>query len=283
MTNEWIDVELIKRRLGGFFQEKKTELNLFGSTVNQTFEAFVFAQVIRHYQQDARWRVEFVHPQSDEADGPTLRLKYSTRGRPENYTYARCRSDAGETVQIRHQLRVATRAYDPEVRALPRANICLDIAVIRDCDVSDLQTDMHVNNSDLVTFGEAKHMSAFAELVAGFVGLVHEMQPERLKQRRPDADAAHPSPFLFVSGHLWATAKGLLNTIEQRGFDICVHHQSSPLAGSMPLPTRPAPAKVLKASRSRKRPARQAPATTVAVATGELVDGPPFASPEQPV
>ena len=48
----------------------------------------------------------------------------------------------------------------------------LDVAVIRDMDLEGFSTFDHVPNDQLLTFGEAKHMSAFAELVASFIGVV---------------------------------------------------------------------------------------------------------------
>jgi len=224
---DWISTAKLRDDLTKFFGKSRRDLGLFGSTVNQTFEAFVFASVISWYKERG-WRVNFENPGPAQAGGKrTLRLKFSTRGRPENYTYARCfLSD--EAIQIRHQLRVATRAYK---RANTfRANIVLDVAVIGDLDLSQHGTNDHVENGDLITFGEAKHMSAFAELVASFLGVVHEMQPDRLRRRRFKTKSAqaktpkptHPSPFLFVSGFLFYTAQGLAETIVNRGFDVDV-------------------------------------------------------------
>jgi hypothetical protein len=242
MTDEWIDATAIKARLSTFFEQKRRDLTRFGSTINQTFEAYVFAQVVSVYRAKQGWLVQLVHPRDELTGKETLRLKFSTRGRPANYSYARCVSPEGAVFQVRHQLRVSTRAYNYKKQPYPRANICLDVAVIRDRDLRSYKTDMHVNNDDLVTFGEAKHMSAFAELVASFVGIVHELQPERLKRIRlkKAIPSEHPAPFLFVSGKLWATAEGVWKTIERRRYDIDIYWRANVLSASVPLPTRPA-------------------------------------------
>ncbi len=240
----WIDAAAIRAALAGFFSERKGEVGKFGSTVNQTFEAFVFAQVIEWYRERGH-QVEVVNPQAP-AKGKktpfpnpppaTFRLKFSTRGRPDNYSFVRCTSNSGEVLQIRHQLRVATRHY--RAGALPRANICLDVAVIRENSLANFGTTDQLENSELVTFGEAKHMSAFAELVAGFVGMVHEMQPERLKRTVGSkvSESKHPSPFLFVSGILWATAEGVAQTIRRRKYDLQIYSRVRLLAGGLGLP-----------------------------------------------
>jgi len=235
----WIDIGTLKDDLGDFFEDRRKDLNLFGSTVNQTFEAFVFASVASWYRGHD-WDVSFVHPprptnQEKAKDVKQyLRLKFSTRGRPNRYTYVKCEKD-GETVQVRHQLRVATKSHS--IKNKFRANMVLDVAVIKDDDLSWMSTDHYIENNHLISFGEAKHMSAFAELVASFIGIVYEMQPDRLKRRRFKRKSAadrpllpgHPSPFLFVSGFLFHTAQGIVDTIKQRGFDVDVFWRTNQL------------------------------------------------------
>jgi len=235
VNENWIDVSALRTRLSGFFADQKTQIGTFGSRVNQVFEAFVFAQVVAWYK-DAKWSVAIVNPSDDSGKSVPLRLKFSTRGRPDNYSYAECRKRNDE-VQVRHQLRVATRSHKAD--QLPPANICLDVAVIRPVDLSNHRSNDFVNNVDLVSFGEAKHMSAFAELVAGFIGLVHEMQPERLKKVRGGRGKKifpeHPAPFLFVSGHLWRTARGVAKTIHRRGYEIDIYTRAKALATGLRL------------------------------------------------
>ena len=76
-------------------------------------------------------------------------------------------------------------------------------------------------------------MSAFAELVAGFIGLVHELQPTRLRRIKKRKAVHHKSPFLFVSGYMMHTARGILETIEQRGFDVEIYHLERELPGGL--------------------------------------------------
>ena len=85
--------------------------------------------------------------------------------------------------------------------------------------------------SDLITFAEAKHMDAFAELIAGFIGLVHELQPKRLSAKRASKATeyfGHPAPFLNVSGVCMGSAEGLKATIRRRRLNINVFDSKSP-------------------------------------------------------
>lgn len=222
------DQAATKRDLAAFFQRRTTDLRSFGSTVNQTFEAFVFASVVQWYR-DRRWKVSIINPINKRTKKQQFKLKFSTRGAPANFSYALAKKKKS-TIQIRHQLRVATSAHQNDSGFY--ANICLDVAVIKDVDLAQYKTYHAVPNRCLITFGEAKHMSAFAELIAGFIGLVHELQLSRLSSVRKGKRRKrwHLAPFLFVSGLLWSTAKGLEFTIQRRKFDIDIYSSGKQLS-----------------------------------------------------
>lgn len=202
-----------------FFSNEKTSLFTFGNVINQVFEAYTFASTIKWYQKSG-WSVDIISP--IVKGKKVFRLKFSTKGAPNNYSYALC-IKGEKRCQIRHQLRVSTRSYNTKNKY--RANICCDIAIIEDIDLSFYFSDASVPNDSLISFGEVKHMSAYAELVAGFVGMVYELKPQKLKRIRRQgwSRGIHISPYLNVSGLLWHTARGLAETIEKREFDIDIY------------------------------------------------------------
>lgn len=236
MPKEWIDVDQVKDSLTAFLQVERDSVFTFGSTVNQVFEAFVFAVLVDWYKAKG-WRITIRHPGKPKAgEKATLKLKFSTNGRPENYSFAEC-VKGRKRIHVRHQLRVAT-AWHTEGDT-PAANVFLDVAVLKPTDVKKLTTRDAVPNANLITFGEAKHMSAFAELIAGFEGLVHEMQPQRLTDIRNASGlrkAEHPAPFLYVSGGLNPSAEGMQVTIKRRGYDVDVYTSAKGLSDGIKLP-----------------------------------------------
>lgn len=244
---KWIDQAGIKNDLAKFFEQKSNDISNFGGTVNQTFEAFVFAATVAWFKEQG-WKVTIHHPAKHDAK-LGMKLKFSTRGKPSGYSYAECEKGK-RTLQIRHGLRIATAAYTPSQKK--PANICVDVAVIENTDLGKFASDDFVTNNKLVTFGEAKHMSAFAELVANFVGLVHELQPDRLKAKRPHKNRL--SPFLYVSGFLQNTALGIKESIENRQYDLQIYWRTSNLAKACSLPERDPPAlsKTQKKKTSKK-------------------------------
>lgn len=257
----WIDKPALSGELDTFFDQKKPDLQRFGSTINQVFEAFVFAQMIAWHKKDG-WNCTFVHPPRATA-APTgtplpnpplpepLRLKFSTRGRPSNYSYALCEKGTDRR-QVRHGLRVKT--FHGDKFGIAKANVVIDVAVITNEDLKHFGTDDAVPNSTLLTFGEAKHMSAFAELIASFLGLAREMQPRRTNvNARYRKTEVRPFPFLYVSGYLNGTAMGLHTTIRKRRYAVEVYSKTSDLTDLVRLHTKTAP-KVRKKGRKGRKP-----------------------------
>jgi len=215
------DQEKTKYNLKKYFETEKANLYSFGATVNQVFEAYTFAETIRWYQKNG-WQAKIINPPKKD-----FTLKFSTRGKPSSYSYAVCEKDT-KKCQIRHGLRVNTRSYRHNNKH--PANICCDIVIIKDVQLDYFSTDDAIANEWLIAFGEVKHMWAYAELLAGFIGMVHELQPERLKRIRTIKQSKipqiHMSSFLNVSGELWSTAKGLKETIKKRKYDIDIYCHS---------------------------------------------------------
>ena len=172
---DWFDQQLAINVLFSFFQINGAKAQDFGRRVYQTFEAITFAQTIKWYKE-RNWKVEIINPKNG------FRLKYSTRGDAKNFTYVRCTNpdNVNDIVQIRHQIRVETAYNRRKRRSSHRANIVCDVAVLYDRNYDYIVGNMHVANEYLITFAEAKHMDAYAELIAAFIGLVHELQPWRL-------------------------------------------------------------------------------------------------------
>lgn len=219
MARFYFDQTQAIKNLVDFFKEEKATIENFGSKVNQTFEAYVFSTVLKYYKING-WTVSIKNPRIGSKE--VFKLKFNTRGAPTNYSYGVCVKD-NRNRQIRHNLRVQTKHYR-QTNKKP-ANIVCDIAIIEDTDLSDFTTETALPNNKLVAFGEVKHMSGFAELIANFIGLTFELQPARLKRIRIGEwkKGDEISCFLYVSGILYTTAQGITETIEKRKYDVDIY------------------------------------------------------------
>ena len=224
MADYLFDQAKTQVELQNFFNANKAKLSSFGNFVNQTFEAFAFAKVIEWYQ-DKGYVTTIVNPKVNGVE--TFRLKFSTRGTPNKFSYAVMTLN-NEAIQIRHQLRVSTASNSDKLKY--SANICCDVVVMQNEDLKFFNSEAPIPSDWLISFGEMKHMSAFAELVASFLGLVHELAPKRLRKiRKTGMSPSHISPFLYVSGYMNPTAKGLFETIKRRKYDVDIYSFENPL------------------------------------------------------
>lgn len=228
ITKEWIDQTKIRKQLAQFFRYNYSDLTTFGNTVNQTFEAFVFASVINWYR-NKNWQVCFKHPKNNNGK---VHLKFSTMGKPEDYTYA-IAVKGKEKIEIRHNIRIRSAHSKNEY---PIASFVIDVGVIKAGSALNLLTKDPVENENLITFAEAKHMSAFAELIGSFIGTAHELMPRRLKKHKPSIRTPHhPYPFLFVSGFTYPSADGVIKTISERRYRIEIYDRNSDKLHGLPI------------------------------------------------
>jgi hypothetical protein len=114
------------------------------------------------------------------------------------------------------------------------ALFAVDIAVVRADSLPDLpkghkRTDepYWVENEDVITFGEAKKLTAYPMLIAQFLGIVHEIKPEFLKVVGSDIsetfwDEKHPPPTLMTANHLTFGTKQVLRSFAERRIEIRV-------------------------------------------------------------
>ena len=104
----------------------------------------------------------------------------------------------------------------------------LDIAVVQVGSLPDLERgtkgkgrQFWVENKKLITFGEAKKLTAYPMLLAQFLGIVHETKPTFLNQDST-TDTCHPPPVLFTANHLTSGSQGILESFEERNLLIRV-------------------------------------------------------------
>jgi len=141
--------------------------------------------------------------------------------------------DSTVLFEIRHNLKVAGAWIEKQGEETDPPMFALDISVVKANSLPHLKRGQKrkeekywAENSHLVTFGEAKKLTAYPMLLAQFLGIVHEIKPEFLKPEETETSATisqqHPPPTLFTANHLtWGTKK-VLQSFKERGFSVRV-------------------------------------------------------------
>ena len=229
-----IDFNRVANQVSDFLSRHKIHLHKITSKSTNVFEAFCFVLFVRYYEV-AGYELK---PQN-MLDGK-FRFKYNTRGYPWNYSYFVATSESSEQNQdstilfeIRHNLKVAGAWIEKQAEETYPPMFALDIAVVKPNSLPHLKRGQKrekekywAENNHLITFGEAKKLTAYPMLLAQFLGIVHEIKPEFLNPEEARASATisqqHPPPTLFTANHLTEGTKKVLQSFEERGFSVRV-------------------------------------------------------------
>jgi hypothetical protein len=80
-----------------------------------------------------------------------------------------------------------------------------------------------LENSDLISFAEAKKLVVYPMLLAQFVGIVHEVTPKFLKRdKKYRLGNDHLHPALITLGNLTPNARDIMRSFKRRKYKITV-------------------------------------------------------------
>jgi hypothetical protein len=231
--------------ISDFLHRYGQQLGDIASATSHVFEAFCFVIIVRYYEETG-YRLR----PKNLLEG-RFRFRYSTAGYPWNFSYFAIlppeSKDEEEAAlfEVRHNQKVAGAWVDADYQEEDKALFAVDVAVIEAGSLPDLpqghkRTDepFWVENSDLITFAEAKNLTAYPMLLAQFLGTVHEIKPDFLRIHSQDIPQRfwqqnHPSPALMTANHVTAGTQRVLRSFEERGFVVKVIDEMTNLPEEM--------------------------------------------------
>ena len=178
------------------------------------FEISCYNLILRYYEKKG-YTLEVMNVQSDG-----FKFKCGPHGYISNFSYFKATKTDGdgqeESVYILHNATVQS-AFDDKVFTTP------DI-VIAKTDVADETTDYYITKhkltyigkENLVSFCEAKHLTPFPELMINFMGIVHELKPECMRDEVAKVASGHIAPSLMISGTFGKPTKRIQESLEKR-------------------------------------------------------------------
>lgn len=241
-----IDFNQVSQQITDFLKRHKSSLHEIVKHNTNVFEAFCFILFVQYYET-AGYQLE----PKNLLDGK-FRFKYNTRGYPWNYSYfaaVSSESKEGESqvlFEIRHNQQVSGAWVEiGEEDGIAPPMFALDVAVIKAESLPQLEQGQKrnnenywVDNAHLITFAEAKKLTAYPMLLAQFLGIVHEVKPEFLRSDSreitdTDSDDQHPHPILFTSNHLSSGTAKVLESFEARELRMMVVENVTSVPGEM--------------------------------------------------
>lgn len=203
-----LDLNQVESAFAAFLQSHGGTIATMDRTFAQRFEAYSFLFVAKRLSASSA-ASGFVPA------GKPLRLKYSPRGKNENYSYFEFQPIAGGPgFELRHNLSVRSA----HSRSTSKAAFSLDLAIVEMGSVG--VGESIVDNTHLITFFECKNMIPFPELLAGFLGLAGEVLPQALRKtkraRRFEQLGLDVPGLLTGGGEPSTTCYEIWHTVERR-------------------------------------------------------------------
>lgn len=198
-----------------FAKEHRTALDFLNGRQTQLLEIGAMVGVVQHYR---------AHGYSTSIQNPTgaqeFRVKLSTRGHPADYSHVVCQR--GTTTCELHSNLSVLGGRDSGI-------FCVDVAIVEAGAVptkKGKKASEPLQNSDLISFAEAKKLVIYPMLLAQFIGIVHEVTPKFLKRHkkyRLENDHLHPA--LIALGSLTPNARDILRSFKRRKYKITIAEQ----------------------------------------------------------
>src|SRR6266516_2492965 len=162
-----VDVDAIKRELSRFVTRHRAAREEVSQRQSQFLEIGAMAFVAEHYRKK-NYTVEARGLDSSQL----FHFKLGSQGNPAHYSWFTCRRGYAE-VDVYLNLPVLGSYVDGVVYVV-------DVGVIRGGSLSERREGepLAVRNRDLITFAEVKNFRIYPMLLAHFIGIVHELQPD---------------------------------------------------------------------------------------------------------
>lgn len=209
-----MNVESVKEALLEFTRKHRAAFTLVAKRESQLLELAAMVGVELHYRSNG-YSTTIKSPD----DGSVFVVKTSTRGHPSKYSFVIVEKD-GESGELHMNLMVRS-AHDEGI-------YCVDVGIVKPGVVpQSVDRDVKwqcIPNDCLISFAEAKRLPVYPMLLAQFIGIVHEIRPEFLRDPAPSgfSRAANLPPTLISLGRFSGNSKVIVDSFVTRGITVCI-------------------------------------------------------------
>jgi len=213
MAYKGVDLGSLRNDIDSYLTQYGQVLTSAFNTYAQRFEAYCFLEEFK------RLKAAGLAPVLRNPGGAKyVVLKFYTRGRPSKYSHCEF-VVRGEHIEMHHNLKIRSFHAGSPGAVDPEPGFHLDLAFIR---ADSIVNDNWVSSGDLLSFVECKHMPAFPELIASFLGLVHEVMPRYLSCKRASWFTRRRlrRPTLMTSRFPSIGARSVWKTVSARGLSL---------------------------------------------------------------
>jgi hypothetical protein len=197
------DIQEFRRELSGFLKSFRSTLRQEVSRANQFFEMACLAYCAQYYRNRGFKVIE----RNIFGSNREFRFKLGPAGYPENFSYFELEPSVESPDAIRFEIRhncLIQIAFDSDIFLCPDICVinlgCIEEQAESGRPIARGKKTYFVPNRALQTFIEAKHFNPIPELLASFIGLLHELKQDVFSGAIATKRPHHIAPSLAVSG-----------------------------------------------------------------------------------
>lgn len=210
------EINKLKNRIQGLLLSKRRTLDLVEDRLPILFEALTFFSLAKRYKKKG-CNIRF-----KKLVKKKFRYKNTPKGNPHDYSYIEIIRSQLEIYELRPNLRVFGHDL-PEIPITPDCSVIKSRSLKKNSSIKYL--GIVLDNSNLITFVEAKKINGFPTLISSFRGLVEDLcpnfilEPEKIQFQNEDI---HPYPILALSGRLSNNACLQYEAYRKKGWKILI-------------------------------------------------------------
>lgn len=212
-TTPFKSIEDFEKDIMDFARIHNAHFKEHAKRVSDYFEMSCYNMII-HYYENLGFKMEVQNLLNGD-----FRYKFSPSGLLQNFSYFKGTKNVEgvkSEIYIFHNATVQS-AHDEEVYTTPDIVVSKTNDPIITTDYYITQRKMsYIENVNIITFCESKHLIPFPELMISFLGTVNELKPKCLSKEYCSDLIGHIAPSLMMSGTLSKPCKRIKESFERR-------------------------------------------------------------------
>ncbi|MDI9256872.1 hypothetical protein [Flavobacterium sedimenticola] len=196
MANPFKDLGELQRDIESYLRTNRTAMYNNSKRISDFFEMACYNNIVRFYENNG-YEISLRNLKSNK-----FVYKTTTAGNPANYSYFEVKRKIGNIdliFEIRHNINVQSyHANDtfttPDISIIKPNSILIDTTFY-----TNARRYFYIKNRSLISFCEVKNFNPYPELLFSYIGVVNELRPYLLTQRR-FVNNKHIASSLMISG-----------------------------------------------------------------------------------
>lgn len=212
MANPFKDLKELQRDVETYLRRNRTAMYNNSKRISDFFEMACYNNIVRFYENNG-YVVSLRNLKNNK-----FVYKTTTAGDPSKYSFFEVRRQIGQIdyiFEIRHNINVQSYHTNntfttPDISIIKQNSILVDNTFY-----ANATRYFYIKNSSLISFCEVKNFNPYPELLFNFIGVINELRPNLLRQRKY-TNTKHITSSLMISGKSNSHTDRIISNLQSR-------------------------------------------------------------------